>query len=164
MTARCGRLFPKFALAFQVFRELLPLCGPTDAVGLHSLIVDELRGIAVLEIVAVVDDLPIFDASLTEFGLCLLPLCFRHVIHFVLALQAYFVRAVITAACCHGHCEAGCGNRHRPDAVSDFPVHNPMVLKMCLYSYSPEIAKRLHGLPCKSDAEGQREVEWMLRA
>ena len=30
---------------------------------------------------------------------------------------------------------------------------------LCLYLYSPEIAKRLHRLPSKSDAEGQREVE-----
>ena len=66
MTARGGRLFSQFAFTIQIFRELLPLRGPTDAVGLHGLIVDELWGIAVLEIVAVVDDLPIFDTPLTE--------------------------------------------------------------------------------------------------
>ena len=66
MTARGGRLFPKFALAFQIFRELLPLCDSIDAVGLHGFIVDELRGIAVLEVIAVVDDLPAFDAPLAE--------------------------------------------------------------------------------------------------
>ena len=59
-------LFLQFALAFQVFRELLPLCGPIDAVGLHGLIVDELWWIAVLEVIAVVDDLPILDAPVTE--------------------------------------------------------------------------------------------------
>ena len=66
MTARGGRLFPKFALAFQIFRELLPLCDSIDAVGLHGFIVDELQRIAVLEVVAVVDDLPILDAPVTE--------------------------------------------------------------------------------------------------
>ena len=51
-------LFLQFAFALQILCELLPLGGSTDAVGLHSLIADELRGIAVLEIVAVVDNLP----------------------------------------------------------------------------------------------------------
>ena len=60
MTARSGRLFPQFALTFQVFCEYLPLLCPLSTVGLHTLVIDELRRIAVVKVVVTV----VYDSTI----------------------------------------------------------------------------------------------------
>ena len=62
MTAQGGRLFLQFSLAFQIFREYLPLCCSFCTIGFHQLVVEKLRrvGIAVVKVVvAVINNLAI---------------------------------------------------------------------------------------------------------
>ena len=51
MTARSELLFSQFSFAFQIVSEQLPLAGILPNVCLCTFIVDELRGIAVVQII-----------------------------------------------------------------------------------------------------------------
>ena len=51
MTAQGGRLFLQFALTFQIFCEGFPLRSVLFAVSLYCISIDELKGIAIVEIV-----------------------------------------------------------------------------------------------------------------
>ena len=70
MTAQGGRLFLQFSLTFQIFRECLPLGRPFCTIGLHLLVIEELRriGRAVVEIIAVaIDDSAVLDLATAEY-------------------------------------------------------------------------------------------------
>ena len=51
MTAQGVRLFLQFALTFKIFCEGFPLRSVLFSVSLHCISIDELKGIAVVEIV-----------------------------------------------------------------------------------------------------------------
>ena len=54
MTAQGGRLFLQFALTFQIFCEGFPLRSVLFAVSLYCISINELKGIAVVEVVVAI--------------------------------------------------------------------------------------------------------------
>ena len=54
MTAQGGRLFPQFAFTFQVFREEFPMRGVLLDVSLDCIGIDELKGVAIVEVVVTI--------------------------------------------------------------------------------------------------------------
>ena len=71
MTAQDVRLFPQFAFTFQIFSESLPLHGSLYTVGLHTLVIDKLKGIAVVEIVVTIIDYLTVNLSAAEYEVIL---------------------------------------------------------------------------------------------
>jgi hypothetical protein len=67
MTAQGRRLFPQFAFTFHIFSESLPLRGSLYTVGLHTLVIDKLKGVAVVEIVVTVIDYFTVNLSAAEY-------------------------------------------------------------------------------------------------
>ena len=67
MTAQSGRLFPQFAFTFQIIGKRFPLLGSLYAVGLYTLVVDKLKGVAVIKVVVTIVDYLTFNLSAAEY-------------------------------------------------------------------------------------------------
>ena len=66
MTAQGGRLFLQFALTFQIFCEGFPLRSVLFSVSLHCISIDELKRIAVVEIVIAIERNYAINLSVAE--------------------------------------------------------------------------------------------------
>ena len=67
MTALVGRLFPQFSFTFQIIGKCFPLLGSLVAVGLHTIVVDKQKGVAVVEVIMTIVDYLTVNLSAAEY-------------------------------------------------------------------------------------------------